>query len=147
MSAAETRIAIATLDGIAIYDLPSGQRGALVKDSRRDFTAHALSGDGQRLATLNRDGTLIFWNADTGREIIHLTVKQHFATVDLVGPHMGFTANDRLLHIRASGGSVLLVAGWGPAPTRTTATASAPTSRPANASPTAFTPPPENQIP
>jgi len=67
-----TQIAIATANGIKLYDTYTGKELALFSAPLDNVTALALSPDNRTVASASRDATLHLWNTRTGEHSTHL---------------------------------------------------------------------------
>lgn len=65
-----TQIAVASSEGIWIYDATTYQTIALLNDHQYAVTAIEISGDGNTLATGDTDGTVLIWDANTMQHIM-----------------------------------------------------------------------------
>ena len=63
------RLAVATPNGIAVYDTYTGKALALFSVPLNNVTTLAFSPDNQRVASANADATIDLWNAHTGEHI------------------------------------------------------------------------------
>ena len=63
------RLAVATANGIAVYDTYTGKEIALFSTPLDNVPALAFSPDNQIIASANADATLDLWNAHTGEHI------------------------------------------------------------------------------
>ena len=63
------RLAVATPNGIAVYDTYTGKALALFSAPLNNVTALAFSPDNQIVASANEDATIDLWNAHTGEHI------------------------------------------------------------------------------
>ena len=63
------RLAVATLNGIAVYDTYTGKALALFSAPLNNVTTLAFSPDNQIVASANAEATIDLWNAHTGEHI------------------------------------------------------------------------------
>ncbi|MDE0017338.1 MAG: WD40 repeat domain-containing protein, partial [Candidatus Poribacteria bacterium] len=68
-----TQIAVATSDGIALYDTYTGKKIALLPVLIDTLTALALSPDHRTVASASEDSTIHLWNMHTGENVTNLT--------------------------------------------------------------------------
>jgi WD40 repeat protein/serine/threonine protein kinase len=71
LSAADRFLVMACEDGTArVWDLTSTEDGKALMEHSDTIWCSCLSADGQRLYTASKDGTVGFWNVQTGRPLI-----------------------------------------------------------------------------
>ena len=84
-----TQIAVATSEGIWIYDAITYQTVARLNDHQYAVTAIEISGDGNTLATGDADGTVLIWDANTMQSM------QHISFIDIGTKAVSLGLNER----------------------------------------------------